>query len=454
MDGRENVPLEGELNCWTRGFDMPDVLLKACETGKTGLLRFAAAEAEKTLFVREGEIIFAKSSSLDDRLGEYLLRKGQISIPDLNRLATEVRPGKRLGTILVENKLLEPKELVRAVIGQVRAIILSLFRWTEAWYGFNEQELPNETITLNMPTVRLIIDGIQLIDSWRRIAQGIGGLSSVYRKVSGNEDALRLLNLDAPILEVLAILSQPHSVEQVCSSSRLPDLDVCRHLWVFRCLGWIEQTDDAEAALSTAAEAPEVERAEEDSEGESSPVQEEPVGAGEDSQKETVVVPEAPCPPEVVPDVPESAPSPDEPDLRVDVPEGTPLVPSLADLRESGFELVEAETGEKEESPEVLFETDFPVPPPQSTSELETPLNTGPADADEVLVIEGAKTPSETSSADTGEAPVIEGVVVEAEAEETKTEDGSEEAKKEPIAAADDMDFEGLGMVLGEENDK
>jgi hypothetical protein len=491
MDRRENVPLEGELNCWARGFDMPDVLLKVCETGKTGLLRFASAEAEKTLFIREGEIIFAKSSSLDDRLGEYLLLRGQISISDLARLATEVRPGRRLGTVLVENNILEAKDLVQAVIGQVRAIILSLFRWTEAWYGFNEQELPNEAITLNMPTVRLIIDGIQLIDSWRRIAQGVGDLSSVYKKVPGNEDSLRSLNLDAPILEVLAILSQPHSVESVCATSRLPDLDVCRHLWVFRCLGWIEQTDGAEDAASTTADAPELERSEEDSEGESSPVKEESVEVGEESQTEAESAPEVPSLPELVLDSPESASSSKEEEVRIEVEEDA--APSLADLQESGFEMAESEPAEPKESPEIALEMDCPAPPPQSTSKPEapstslegvveapvvagttmpseagpqdgaepsvvevvaTPSEADPADAAEVPLIEGAPTPPETSPEDANLAPVIDGVVAETAAEENKKEDDSEETEKAPVAAADDMDFEGLGMVLGEEKDK
>ena len=237
MNRREDIPLEGELNCWTRGFDLPDILLAVRKTGKTGLLRFESSEAEKILFIRDGRVTFAKSSSVDDRLGEYLLQEGKLSVPDLTKLTYLVKPGVRLGTVLVENQLLDPKELVQAVIGQVRSIILSLFKWTEAQYDFKAQDLPSkETITLDMPTARLILDGIKLVDSWRRIAQGVGEMSSVYARVEGNEDALRLLDLDTTTLEVLATLTKPMSVEAVCTSSTLPDIEVCRLLWVFRCL--------------------------------------------------------------------------------------------------------------------------------------------------------------------------------------------------------------------------
>ena len=244
MPLREYVPLEGELNCWSRDFDVPDILLAVCATGRTGLLRFASAEAEKTLFIKQGCIIFATSSSSDDRLGEYLLRIGTLSLQDLANCSTKVVPGKRLGGILVEEGLLDPQGLVRAVVGQVRSIILSLFRWAEAWYGFSEQELPSkETITLKMPTAQLIIEGVRMVDSWRRIGRGLGAMDAVFRSVAGYESELRSLEIDTSSLEILAALGHPKSIEEICSDFPLADIEICHRLWAFRCLGWIERVE-------------------------------------------------------------------------------------------------------------------------------------------------------------------------------------------------------------------
>ena len=89
----KKTPLEGELDSAHANFDIPDILLSVCETKGTGLLTFSTTEAEKTLFVREGSYIFAKSSSMDDRLGESLLRsQGQVLIFLSNlRMAPRVR---------------------------------------------------------------------------------------------------------------------------------------------------------------------------------------------------------------------------------------------------------------------------------------------------------------------------------------------------------------------------
>jgi hypothetical protein len=246
----KRTPLEGELDCANQDFDVPDILLNVCETGRTGLLTFSTTEAERTLFVREGSYIFAKSSSMDDRLGEFLLRSQRVALRDLVSLSKMVKPGKRLGALLVESGALDPKELVQSVVGQVRSIVLGLFRWTKAQYRFVEQELPSkETITLSMPTSKLIVDGIQGIDSWWRIERGIGELDSLYRAVSGTEEAVRSVHLDTPALELLAMLSKPKRIGDACTDSSLTELEVCKLLWVFRSLGWVESVEDDGTAL-------------------------------------------------------------------------------------------------------------------------------------------------------------------------------------------------------------
>ena len=250
MPVRTKIPLQGEFESSTADHDLPDILLAVCETKGTGLLTFSNPEAEKTLFVRDGSFIFAKSSAIDDRLGEYLLRSGRVGLKDLEAVTKLVKPGKRLGALLVESGALDPKELVQSVVGQVRSIILSLFKWTKAHYEFVAQDLPSkETITLDMPTPQLIVDGIREIDSWWRISRGIGELDSTYQAISGTEGSLRSIELETSALELLVMLSRPKRVTEVCTDSSLKELDVCKLLWAFRSLGLVETVEDDGTAL-------------------------------------------------------------------------------------------------------------------------------------------------------------------------------------------------------------
>ncbi len=244
MSASERIPFEGVLNCWTGEHDLPDLLLAVSRSGKTGRLLFSNAEADKTLYVKEGKIVFAESSSDDDGLGQYLLRIGKISLQDFTQVSQLVEPGKRLGALLVAEGVLGPKELVPAVVGQVRSIILGLFRRTETWYGFKEEELSRrESITLDMPVAQLLLDGVQSVESWRRISRGVGDLDSVYRAVESFEEEWQRLELAEDVEELLSLLKEPVSVADICTRARMPDFNACRYLWIFRALGWVESAE-------------------------------------------------------------------------------------------------------------------------------------------------------------------------------------------------------------------
>jgi hypothetical protein len=239
------IPLQGRFDCWNQGFDFPDLLFTACTTKKTGHLRFKSAEAEKVVVVQNGRVIFARSSSADDRLGPYLLRAGKIRFDHLMDLTRYVSPTRRFGAVLVENNILTPKDLVQGVIGQVRSIVLSLFHWTEAEYAFEERVLEKETITLRIPTPKLIVEGVHHVTSWRRVTSGIGSLDAVYQTNNGIEDETAGSELEPAALELLSDLRGPKTIAEACSGSELPNFEVCQLLWAFRTLHWIEPVTSA-----------------------------------------------------------------------------------------------------------------------------------------------------------------------------------------------------------------
>jgi hypothetical protein len=244
MPAEKPIPLEGVLNCWNDPYDLPDILLAVSRSGKTGRLSFSNPEADKTLYVKDGRFVFAESSSEDDGLGEYLLRNGQISLEDFTRLSKLASPARRMGALLVAEGLLEPKDLMTAVIGQVRWIILGLFKRTESWYGFKKDEPPRkETPSLDLPIAELVLDGLSLIDSWRRVSKGIGDLDAVYRVAPRSEPDRSRVNLDSGPTELLEMLQEPMRVRELCAQVSLDGFDTCRYLWAFKVLGWIEPAE-------------------------------------------------------------------------------------------------------------------------------------------------------------------------------------------------------------------
>ena len=244
MPQRAQIPFEGVLNCWNDEHDLPDLLLFIGRSAKTGILQFSNPESDKTLHFKNGKIVFAESSSQDDGLGQFLLRTGKISLMDYARVAKKIRPGKRFGKILVEEKILASQELVPAVVGQVRGILLGLFRRTETWYSFKEMDLPpTQSVTLDLPVARIILEGVRYVESWRRISKGVGNLDSVYRRSDTKAVEWSRMKLDARVRELLDMMEQPMSLEDICTRATLPDFEACRYLWAFRSLEWIENAN-------------------------------------------------------------------------------------------------------------------------------------------------------------------------------------------------------------------
>ena len=254
MSPHHDIPLSGSFNCWVQPYDLPDLLLKISSLNQTGELRFMSSEAEKTVVLHNGAIVFAKSSSADDRLGPHLLKAKKIRFEHLTELSRFVTPERRFGAVLVDNGVLTPHDLVQGVVGQVRSIILSLFQWTEAAYIFEEKELAKETIELSIPLPKLIVDGVREVSSWRRIARGIGSLDAVYQSRDGIDDSVRAAKLDPEGLELHAELRGPKTIAEACASSELSDFEVCQLLWAFMTMGWltpVAQSSDAPPPTQT-----------------------------------------------------------------------------------------------------------------------------------------------------------------------------------------------------------
>ena len=222
--------------------DFPDLVQHLHERRWTGVLTLTHVGIGRSVTVQEGRLVFASSSSPDDRLGELLLRRGRLTLRQFIDAGRALVPGKRLGTVLVEQGILSPKELVRAVVEHTQEIIYSAFQWTEGRYRLQDGTTA-EAITLNISTPDLIMEGIRRIDSWVRVDRAVGGLAAQYEKAQGCEAIAAKMDLSDEKIRLLFGLSVPLDVETICASSPLGDFETCQTLWAFRVIGLVRRVD-------------------------------------------------------------------------------------------------------------------------------------------------------------------------------------------------------------------
>ncbi len=227
--------------------DFPSLVQQLHEERATGYLTLTHAGVGRSIAIQDGGLVFASSSSPDDRMGPQLLRRGRISLRQLTEAAKVVTAVRRMGAVLVEQGVLSPKELIAAVVEHTQEIIYGAFSWTEGQYRLQEGVPPSEAITLKISTPDIIMEGIRRIDSWSRIDHAVGGPDARYERAPGYAEVARVMHTPPEKMALLRSLDQPARVDDLCRGSELSDFEVCRAVWAFRVIGLVHRVGDVPA---------------------------------------------------------------------------------------------------------------------------------------------------------------------------------------------------------------
>src|SRR5262245_18684752 len=210
--------------------------------------------------IRSGVVVFATSNRPDEALTTFLLRRGVIGLRDKDEIERRLLSHRRAGTILREMGILTQDELVRFVREQLREIILSVFSWERGEWKFLTGEPPSvEEVALDRPVEEIVLQGMRSVRDWSRIRAGCGDLDTVLRKVATPPSSTSAFEMGPDEGEVLAAVSEPCSVSEICKATAIPDHRAAQVLWGFQILGILERearkTVDVAAKKSMAAAA-------------------------------------------------------------------------------------------------------------------------------------------------------------------------------------------------------
>jgi len=196
---------------------VPEVVQFVFTTLKSGVLLLSfgsegeragargAATPEKlrrrTIYFRDGQVVFASSSDACDRLGPVLWRTGLVTWEDLERCGRLVKSGRPLGQVLVDEGVLTPAQLYGGVCAQVKEILLGAFLEQAGEFAFLEgPHDESNAVKLQERTRDLLLEGIRRVDEAERLLGEVGGRDAVLARAveppSGlGEHAARLMRL-------------------------------------------------------------------------------------------------------------------------------------------------------------------------------------------------------------------------------------------------------------------
>ena len=220
---------------------IPELLHSIFKSRETGILKCINSKVEKSLCLREGRIVSVGSNDPDDRLGESLLKYGDISIAHFIEASKLVSTDKKLGNILLDMGAISAEHLVESLKRQAMDIVYGLFHWKTGEYELilSEMEGEDRVALFDLPMEPLIYHGVKQINYWSKICNGISSILNVPVKSPDADRIMMNLSLDPEENHVFSLFNGMYDIQSICNMSYLSNLETCKIIWAFKVIGII-----------------------------------------------------------------------------------------------------------------------------------------------------------------------------------------------------------------------
>ena len=239
--------------------NLKDTSLSAILTGfqrgrGSGTLQIAIGSIFKKIFIKNGDIVFASSDENDEQVGEFLLKKGEITLKEYNKSKSlSAKTGQCMEKVLVKLGGLTPEELSHAIKEQVEEIILGLFAVEEGQFEFHDGPVPEEAETdFHFKAADIAYKGIVGINNFNQIKRLCPGIDDVLILSSSPQDIFQDITIDDANKKILSYVNGLYSVEMILKFSPLNDFETLKRLCAFFGTGLISIKSGDEAASEPA----------------------------------------------------------------------------------------------------------------------------------------------------------------------------------------------------------
>jgi hypothetical protein len=232
--------LEGDLAV----IQLPDVLSFLAMIRGNGKLVLRQKELERSIFWKDGEVVFATSNSFEHTLGQFLLRNGRITPDEYEQSRQKISPQMRHGKILVQMGAISPKDLWWGVKNQAFEIIYSLFSWKEGHFSFldSPDELTGERIVLQANASSVIMEGVRRLDESARIRERISSLNMVFDK-TGETPNFEELEMSEHEIRLYEAINGRFTIRDLIRQSETTEFEATRIMFQLLSARLIEEVE-------------------------------------------------------------------------------------------------------------------------------------------------------------------------------------------------------------------
>lgn len=234
---------------------LPDVLQLLAMGKKTGCLSITNRNSFGYIYFDRGRICYASVVNRRDRLGDMMLKSGEITQAQLDAALTAQakRPDTPVGRLLVEAGAVTADQLHAAVDVQIREAVYFLFTWHQGTFNFEPDVAPegqDHVVSINPES--LLLEGARRVDEWSLVEKKIPGFDLVFEM-----DRNKILKSDADLTDeqtsVLEQIDGLRDVQQIIDASGLVEFEVGKALLGLLNAGFIHRIGKTAPPAAVAA---------------------------------------------------------------------------------------------------------------------------------------------------------------------------------------------------------
>jgi len=216
---------------------LPEILYTIHRFQVPGVIEASREGVLKRVYIKEGNVVHASSSDLEDSLGHYLLRSGALTQELFDETMRErKRLNKRYGVLLVERGVLSPSEIYRAIRQQIEAIVWSLFYWQDGAVIFSIGDFREpDSVRIQLPMPQVILQGIKRAPNAKAMAARLGRKETVFEPCYRMEDLIEAA-LDPGEYGLLCRVDGHRTLYDVCTQGHGGAAENAKVMYAFQVL--------------------------------------------------------------------------------------------------------------------------------------------------------------------------------------------------------------------------
>ncbi len=138
-----------------------------------------SGEGGRTLFLESGDVVFATSGRVQDRITSLLVERGKLTQVQLDYAMANLKPGLSVGRNLIDMGYITQRDLLDVARLQVERVVYGSLEVQDEAPTFEDRELDASTVRLPLDTPQLLLNGILELKDREGLLELIGPLNQV-----------------------------------------------------------------------------------------------------------------------------------------------------------------------------------------------------------------------------------------------------------------------------------